>query len=619
MKKSLLSLFLFLIGIFLVNQSVHATHFIGDDIAYKCATTAGHYTVTIKLYRDCQGIQLCPGCPGSIAGCTIGSGGETSIKGLDPICSGTSFGGFVLPVLPNVSGFDVVQLCAGGKSICTNCGSRSPGTFSPGIEIYTFEGDVDLSALPSSCCKVSISYSSCCRSGAITTLLNPNGDNFYTEAIIDRCQAPCNNSPVYTNEPIIAACAGQDIVYNLGAIDPDGDSLSYALGPCLLGQGSPATYVSPYGPGVPFPFLGVPNTGLPLPAGLHIDPVSGDVKFRPQGIFVSDLVIEVTQWKKVSGVYVKVGVTRRDLQLYTTLCGSNSSPVVYTWPKGVRSSNYSFNVCPGQQLCFDVEAYDTLPGSDTASLSWSINSEILQNGGTLTSIPAGQRPNGKGQNDMAHFCWTPAPSMMRSLPYYLGIRAKDKFCSIPGSSAYSIAIYVNKPGPPAIAGLQSVRQNDTFSYSVPYHPGSSFQWTVSGGTIISGGSTDSITVQWTGLPSGRIVVKETNIAGCQGDSTLLNISINTTAGTNEINAFKNLKVYPNPTSSLLNISFDDANGNDLRISLTDALGREIMLDDLQKIKGAFNKNYDLTTFAKGIYIVKIMKQAKQQSLQIILQ
>jgi hypothetical protein len=37
-----------------------------------------------------------------------------------------------------------------------------------------------------------------------------------------------------------------DFVYNLGAMDPDGDSLSYAFGQSLQGIGSAVQYVIPY-------------------------------------------------------------------------------------------------------------------------------------------------------------------------------------------------------------------------------------------------------------------------------------------------------------------------------------------------------------------------------------
>ncbi|MBC7382706.1 MAG: hypothetical protein H7296_06875, partial [Bacteroidia bacterium] len=229
-KTKILFLVLFILG--LVFKPAYATHFVGSDISYQCTGTAGIYNVNLKVYKDCNGVQLCPNCPSGLSpSCNIG----INIAGAAGSCNGTSFGTQTLNVVTAVSGFDVIQLCASALSICSNCGSRTPGSFSPGIEVYTFTGLINLNGLPSSCCMVSIGFGSCCRNNAITTLSNPGSLNFFTEAIINRCVSPCNSAPAFTNDPVAVTCAGQDFTYNLGAIDPDGDSLSYAFGQSLVG------------------------------------------------------------------------------------------------------------------------------------------------------------------------------------------------------------------------------------------------------------------------------------------------------------------------------------------------------------------------------------------------
>ncbi|MCE2740232.1 MAG: hypothetical protein LW669_01965 [Sphingobacteriales bacterium] len=216
-------------------QEASASHVVGSDIAYSCTTTPGVYRVQFKVYRDCQGIQLCANCPTSLSpscGIPIVLTGGTAPpgSGLPPSpCAGVSFGSQTITVVTAVSGFDVVQLCSEQKSICTNCGSRTPGTFVPGIEVYTFEGNISLASIPASCCLINIGYDICCRNSAITTLANPGSLNFYTQGTINRCTTPCNSSPTFTNDPVAVTCAGQDFTYNLGAIDPDGDSLTLLL------------------------------------------------------------------------------------------------------------------------------------------------------------------------------------------------------------------------------------------------------------------------------------------------------------------------------------------------------------------------------------------------------
>jgi len=376
--------------LFLFNpQKAQATHVVGSDVAYVCTGTPGVYQVTFKLYRDCQGVQLCANCPTSLSpSCGIsidirgsavpaGSGLPTSP------CAGVSFGTQNLTVVTAVSGFDVVQLCAIEKTICTNCGSRTPGTFTPGIEVYTFTGNINLSALPASCCLVSIGWNTCCRNNAITTLANPGSLNFYTEALINRCATPCNSSPTFTNDPVAVTCAGQDFTYNLGAIDPDGDSLSYAFGQSLVGAGSAAPYVTPYSPIVPLPYLGAPIQSPPAlpPTGINIDAVTGDIRFRPMGNFVANLIIEVRQWKMVGGVPTLMGVTRRDIQFYSKFCPNNNPPVLRTFDNnGILTSpqpNFSYSVCAGQQLCFIVSAWDNTASTDSTDMSWNAPTNLV--------------------------------------------------------------------------------------------------------------------------------------------------------------------------------------------------------------------------------------------------
>ncbi|MCG9880269.1 MAG: hypothetical protein MH472_06695, partial [Bacteroidia bacterium] len=193
----------------------YASHVIGSEMTYRTTANPDVYRVQAKIYRDCSGIQMCANCPSQLsAACNI----NLTIKGATipassnipaNSCAEQSFGTQALTVVTSVSGFDVVQLCADQKTVCTNCGTRTPGTFLPGIEVYVFEGNINLASVPSSCCLVNIGYSSCCRNNANSTLVTPGSLNFYSQVTINRC-ANFNNAPVFTNSPVFIACAGQD-------------------------------------------------------------------------------------------------------------------------------------------------------------------------------------------------------------------------------------------------------------------------------------------------------------------------------------------------------------------------------------------------------------------------
>jgi hypothetical protein len=357
MKKYFYTLILLLFS--LIAFQSKASHFTGSDISYQCTSTSGVYKVSLKLYRDCSGIQLCNGCGnaipnGTTSGCTVGTNG-TQIIGASPICLGTNFGTFTLAAVSVTSGYDIIQTCTSIRTICTNCNTRTTGTYTPGIEVYVFEGNINLNTISPSCCNITLSYSDCCRNGSLTTIVP---GQFYTQATINRCQTPCNSAPTFTNDAVPLVCAGVDFVYNLGANDPDGDSLSYAFGESLASQGSSVTYIAPYNAAYPFPYLGAPNANGTYPAGLRIDPKTGDIMFRPIGVFVGQLVIEVTQWKSISGVWTNVGMTRRDVQFQTRFCANNLPPLVQVNGIGSTINTSNFLIFAGQQFCLDIVATD---------------------------------------------------------------------------------------------------------------------------------------------------------------------------------------------------------------------------------------------------------------------
>jgi hypothetical protein len=72
-----------------------------------------------------------------------------------------------------------------------------------------------------------------------------------------------------------------------------------------------------------------------------------------------------------------------------------------------------------------------------------------------------------------------------------------------------------------ITGPASVCTNSTTNYSVTAASGSMVRWTISGGTIASGQSTNAITVNWGGAGTATISVSENDTTtGCSGSDTL---------------------------------------------------------------------------------------------------
>jgi len=442
------------------SYNVKGAALVGCDISYECTSTTGVYKVKMKLFITCGGVSLCYNCTspttsipnGNTLGCTTASSGwSTQITGLSPGYLGVNYGSFVLDVVSASSGFDILQTCSSVSTICTNCNTRNAGTFTPGIEVFNFEGNVNLSAIPALCCRVALNANTCCRNGASTSIYP---DAYYAVAELNRCQTTCNSAPVFTNEAIVLACAGVDFAYNLGAIDIDNDSLSYAFGTSYKGINTSVTYWPPYSASYPFPYYGAPNANTAYPAGLRIDPITGDVLFRPIGLFLTSIVIEVTQWKLVNGIRVNVGITRRDIQFQTVSCSENKIPLIKAYKQGILQPNNNIIAFARQQICLDIAAEDQRILSndpltaDTTDLSWNNASTInpfMANATFTRNYILANRANNGPKADSFKFCWTPATNAIRLLPHLFTVTGTDRFCPLKAFATKGISLTVQNP------------------------------------------------------------------------------------------------------------------------------------------------------------------------------
>ncbi len=453
MKHLIAKVLILFATLFCFNNAI-ANHIVGMEIRYK-SVGIRQYEVSLKMYRECSGIQMCGACSAgpTPTGCAqdITVAGVAAPTGLphnlpSQTCNTTNFGTFSLPIATGVNAFDVMQLCNLTKSTCTNCNTRAAGTFAPGIEVYNFKGTLNLSFIPASCCWVSIgtANSLCCRNSAITTIANPSATGIFADAKLNICLSTANESPVFMNEsePIIPS--GADAFVNLGAYDPDGDSISFRLGSIEASRGVSVPFSVPYSQGAPFPYLGIPGTSPPLlpPQGINLDPVSGLIRFRPMGLFAAVLSIEVLEWRKINNVTTLIGITKRDLQLYSQFINNTNKPGIRVYYNGSITNANTINVCNENQVCFNVISPSSgWTGNDTTDLEISFGSNnatatITRPYNTSTRSINGPKYDTlsiciSGLNNNTNFA---------NKPYLLHIKAKNRLCPINTSIIRSIVI-----------------------------------------------------------------------------------------------------------------------------------------------------------------------------------
>ena len=183
-----------------------------------------------------------------------------------------------------------------------------------------------------------------------------------------------------------------------------------------------------------------------------------------------------------------------------------------------------------------------------------------------------------------------------------------------GSSGLSPAlpITVNDSPEPSVAGLATVCQNWIADYSTIATTGSSYVWTVTGGTVISGAGTATVAVKWNTAGTGTVKVVETLASTCTATSATFNVAVNPCVGVNEETVAEALRVYPNPVENYLSVKLNETAGKNSHLRFVDATGR--MVADFAISFGSIQiENIDISNLKSGFYTLLFINDGKLTS------
>ncbi|MEL7427671.1 MAG: hypothetical protein AAFN81_32060, partial [Bacteroidota bacterium] len=431
---SLLTLLLLSIGA----ESLQASHYMGVDISYECIGPCT-YRITHKSYFDCDGAFTqtpvypppqttfaVPQQPGNLVFNSYGV----------PCTPPTPIGGWVL-----VSYFEVTPLCPDalnpppGTASSTKCDNTNPAALINGVSEGIYYRDYNF--CNTTCDSFLVQWDNCCRNGVITSIASPGGTGIFTgQTRIDLTLTPCNSSPFFQNKPVPYICAGQLFTFNQGAIDPDGDSLSYSLGTCFDELNTPVIYNNGHSP----------NQPMGPTWDVTVNPLTGDVTMTPSptgAVVVGVMCIVVTEWRNG----VQIGEVVRDMQITVIPNCSSTNPItggiqpssLTIGPDSVPAFPLSYNearTCPGSEICFDIPVISQDPNL-FYTLSWNQNipgaTFVDATNSTIQNTIDGPAP-------VATFCWT--PPMTADGAYFFTVSVNDDACPVPGFNQYTIIIYV---------------------------------------------------------------------------------------------------------------------------------------------------------------------------------
>lgn len=454
----------------------YASHLLGGEITWVCLKSGpntGRYEFYLKVYRDCNGINL------STTGNII-----TYYNGT----SGAQLGTINVNLLSQT---DISPKCY-SPALQISCGT--PGGNPAAVEEFIFKSAPTLiNGVPPAGGFV-FTWNDCCRSNSIANIDNPGSEGHVLRAIMYPYNGlnanPCfDSSPDFAEKPSTSLPTGYLFTFNNNANDAEFDSLNYAWALPLsdIGGGWPATaatFSAGYSVNAQLP----DQTENPANIAPVINQEFGEVSFKSltSGLFAT--VLKVTAFKcgiKVSEIY-------RDIQiaLSNTAVGNNV-PVVQP-PFQDAFGNYtqfSDTVYAGQSISFTISATDFDPGPSTSQFIFTEASGI-EFGSGFTNSSSGclispcatltPPPNpaiGQQTASVTTFNWQTSCDHLKygspckeSNVYKFVIKTRDNGCPIPAIQYSTVLIVVLPPPPVKPPELRCASVNTDGSVTLNWKP-----------------------------------------------------------------------------------------------------------------------------------------------------
>ena len=158
----------------------------------------------------------------------------------------------------------------------------------------------------------------------------------------------------------------------------------------------------------------------------------------------------------------------------------------------------SFTVVEGETLCFDFGFDD--PNNDSVVLT--VNGDIFD--ASITNPPATIDTPAIGLDTVsAQFCWTTGCGQAQTLPYQFSASVTDNGCPPKTTNEVYLITVVPYPAPDTLFGPIVICQNDTATYTTQLITDATYNWTITGGTVI-GSSGNQATILWTSPGTGNV-------------------------------------------------------------------------------------------------------------------
>lgn len=369
-------------------MSSHATHLMGMDISYTYAGMAtGNnicYTVTLQVYLDCDG--------------------EAAEPEYEALISSPTNGSF-LATLDYVSNEFISPIC--DDSLVTfDCATQL------GVYVHTYQGTV---CVPNGTGIWDVSITDAFMNEDVSNLVAPLLTEMHIETSL--ISYTSNSSPIFNNYGVQFFCNSDTNCVDLGATDPNGNTLQYSLITPQTSSSGTATYNAGY------------NNSNPFDGFISIDQSSGELCFYTA---LEQYAVVHIQIDELNSSGVVINSTTRAVQIIIEDC-TNENPILSDLEGDFDSYFVKDTIMCNQPVWLTINGYDP-DASDLLTMSGYSNNSSLNSAITVNN-------NGTALPSLEISGWIP-PVSTNDVTYTFDVTLTDDACPYNAtvSGSYNITI-----------------------------------------------------------------------------------------------------------------------------------------------------------------------------------
>ena len=185
------------------------------------------------------------------------------------------------------------------------------------------------------------------------------------------------------------------------------------------------------------------------------------------------------------------------------------------------------------------------------------------------------------------------------------------------AQAGPLAVTVD-PLPVAVISWVDLADSLKFEFYSYSHYATTFNWNFGDPNSGVNNLSENASVMHKFSNTGTYTVQLIVTNNCGSDTAIVTVVVHKPiSGINEQSGIDNIVLYPNPSNNVVNLDFTLGKAEKLKLTISDALGRQVYSEKLNIPSGKFHKELDMTDLPVGIYLLRLETDTKIYNNKII--